>query len=301
MKTGFVGLLLLVVLLGGCAGPQDKSSNPALRLGRPLRVPSPAGPSLTLDYGRSEQGGNRMAEFMYFVPLISPEPVSMQESPGNQQRTRVLPSRTRIEGGTFFTTCEFVISGTGKQENIFDLSGIIQRNQTKLKAGEVIDKQLTYITVSGPGHGCVEVEGTITNHVPVVEMVRLRFEGFGQPSPVSIGLEDIRLVNERVRHENQTVAQVESLTFRRTAGQPKMEVTVGTVKRADAGNGLWQNILGNVTGVAANLLIKPLPVERIGYQTMLDFGLALATEQPRFTFPRARNLKMAGQNQAEGN
>lgn len=233
-----------------------------------------------------------MADFMYFVPLISPEPVTMREREGSQQRTRVLPTRTKIEGENFTATCEFVISGEGKQENIFDLSGIIQRNQNKLKAGESLEKQLAYINVTGPGHGCVEVEGSITNKAPVVSMVRLRFEGFGQPSPVTIGLEDIRMVQGHVRHDNKMVAQVESLTFRRTTGRPKMEVTVGSVKRAEAGNSLWQNFVGNVTGVAANMLIKPLTVESIGHRSMLDFGLALAAEQPRFTFPKARNLKV---------
>ena len=35
----------------------------------------------------------------------------------------------------------------------------------------------------------------------------------------------------------------------------------------------------------------PLTVAADGHQAMLDFGLALATEQPAFTFPFATRLK----------
>jgi hypothetical protein len=291
MKLGiFPSMALAAVFLWGCSGPQIQKSGSALRLPAPLAVPGSAGPSLVFDYGRSAAKGNRIADFMYFVPLISPEPVAMVESANNQQRARVLPVQTHLDGKSFSTSCEFVITGEGTQQNIFDLSGIIRRNKQKLEQGGMIEKQLTYITVSGQGHGVVEIEGTISNRVPVVNLIRLRFEGFGQPSPVTIGLEDMRFVEGKVRHENELVAQVESLSFKRAPGPPKMEVTVGSVKHKDAGNGLWQRFVGNVTGVAANLLIKPLTVEQLGHQSMLDFGVALATEQPSFTFPKARNL-----------
>jgi hypothetical protein len=291
MKLGaFPFVFLSMLLLWGCSTPQVQSPGSGLRLARPLTVPSAAGPTLAFDYGRPEVKGNRIGDFMYFVPLISPEPVAMVESTNNQQRARVLPVETRQEGNSFSSTCEFVIAGNGIQENIFDLSGIFRRNQKKLAEGGVVEKQLQYIKISGPGHGAIEIEGTMSNRVPVVNLVRLRFEGFGQPSPVSIGLEDMRSVDGKVRHDNQLVAQVESLTFKRAAGPPKMEVSVGSVKHKDAGNGLWQKFVGNVTGVAANMLIKPLTVEAIGHQSILNFGLALATQQPGFTFPEAKNV-----------
>ena len=46
-----------------------------------------------------------------------------------------------------------------------------------------------------------------------------------------------------------------------------------------------------MTGALANLLLKPITVEQAGNEAMLNFGRALAAEEPAFTFPRARNLK----------
>jgi len=43
-----------------------------------------------------------------------------------------------------------------------------------------------------------------------------------------------------------------------------------------------------------NLFLKPIAVEPAGNEAMLNFGLALASEAPAFTFPRARNLKAGG-------
>ncbi len=70
-----------------------------------------------------------------------------------------------------------------------------------------------------------------------------------------------------------------------------MEVSVASVKKKGAGEGWWQNFKGGLKGVAVNLLIPPLMVEAVGHQAMLDFGQALASGAPSFTFPRARNLK----------
>jgi hypothetical protein len=70
-----------------------------------------------------------------------------------------------------------------------------------------------------------------------------------------------------------------------------MEVTLASVKSADAGTNTWQNLMGSIKGAAANLLLDPLDVDGLGHQTMLDFGLTLATAQPKFTFPFATRLK----------
>ncbi len=290
MKWGIV-TAICCCLLAGCTTPS--SPKEALPLPQTMPAPKVAGPLLKLDYGRGKAAENPIAVFMYFVPLISPELVSIQENPGNTQRAKVLPLTRRFAGDAFFASCEFIISGAGRQENIFDLTEIIKRARKTLQAGGTVEKQLAYINVTGPGHGAVEIEGTITNRALLVTSVRLRFQGFGQASPVTIGLEDLRLVDGKPRAQNELVAQVDSLTFKRSQGPPKMEVSLGSVKRKDAGNGLWQRFVGNVTGAAANLFIKPLTVEATGHKAMLDFGLALATEQPSFIFPQARNLKQA--------
>ncbi|HEY2328754.1 MAG TPA: hypothetical protein VGI63_02950, partial [Verrucomicrobiae bacterium] len=83
------------------------------------------------------------------------------------------------------------------------------------------------------------------------------------------------------------------LTFERKPGTPKMEVSLDSIKRKDAGDNLWQNFWGGLKGVTANLFLPPLTIEREGQQAMLKFGFALATENPEFTFPFATRLKPA--------
>jgi hypothetical protein len=108
---------------------------------------------------------------------------------------------------------------------------------------------------------------------------------------VSIVLQDISWRNKAIRLENETVARVSSLTFRRQPGPPKMEITLVSIKRREAGSGIWQNFVGSLKGKVANLFIPPITVTADGHQAMLDFGLALATEQPAFTFAFAHRLK----------
>jgi len=45
-----------------------------------------------------------------------------------------------------------------------------------------------------------------------------------------------------------------------------------------------------VKGKFANLLIKPISVSRIGNDSMIDFGLAVAEKKGSYTFPVAENL-----------
>ena len=120
--------------------------------------------------------------------------------------------------------------------------------------------------------------------------MRLRFTRRGHPSPVSVSLEDIVLRNGEIESENEMVARVNTLTFRQKS-PPKMEVTLASVKKKDAGNGHWQNFVGGLKGVAANLLLPPLTITPDGQQAMMDFGLALALQKPTFTFPFASRLK----------
>jgi hypothetical protein len=48
---------------------------------------------------------------------------------------------------------------------------------------------------------------------------------------------------------------------------------------------------GRVAGAAVNMFIDPLTVEAAGHQAMLDFGQALVSGAPIFTFPLAPNLQ----------
>ena len=143
----------------------------------------------------------------------------------------------------------------------------------------------------GAGHGRVEVEGVVSNGVATVTEGRLQFNARGHSSPVMIGLHDLRLVDGAVRAENAVVARVNTLTFQRAASRPKMAVALASVNRENAKDNLWQTLKGGFTSALANLFIKPITVERLGNDAILDFGRALAAEEPAFTFPRAKNLR----------
>ena len=260
----------------------------------PKTNPVPAhatGPTLRLEYGSGGTSSNPIAAFMYFVPLISPDPVAAETSPGSTQSARITSAKRKQSETSFTTACDFEIIGDGSQQNLFDLGRQIQRHDRQLKAGGKLARQLHSITVTGPGRGRVEVEGTVTNGVQTVNEVRLRFNAHGQTSPVSIELCDVRYLEGGICYTNEMVARVNTLTFRRKAGPPKMEVAVASVKKKGAGNNLWQNLKGSLKGAAVNMLIDPLTVEAVGHRSMLEFGQALATGATTFTFPRAKNLK----------
>lgn len=253
-------------------------------------IGNPTGPTLALQADPKGLRGIPIAEFMYFVPLISPDPVAVTESPGNAQRTRILGITRQFKPASFQVAGIFEITGQGFQKNTFDPAHQIRQHARKLQQGGVLERQLDTIVVSGAGRGRIEVEGVLSNQVPVVTQVRLRFND-DRPSPVTIGLRDIRFVDGAVRFDNSLVARVNTLTFRRTPGRPKMDVSLASVKRADAGNRAWQNFIGGMKGAVANLLLKPINVDPLGHTTMLDFGGALVTDKPSFTFPKAKNLK----------
>jgi len=192
---------------------------------------------------------------------------------------------------TFSATCEFEFTGEGVQQDEFTHTVGIQRHEKQLQTTHLLAHQLCAITVTGAGSGSVEIEGVLTNGQPVVNEVRLRFNGHGRTSPVSVTLEDIHLKNGVYSYENATVARVNALLFRRNAEHPKMEVTLGLVRKKDAPNTAWRNFLGGIRSAAANLFLPPLNVEPEGQQALLDFGQALVNRQPEFTFPFAPRLR----------
>jgi len=252
---------------------------------------APTGPTLLFDYGHGQLRENLVSKFMYFVPLISPEPVSVFTDASNAQCARVLSFSSRTNGASFSVTCEFDFTGTGSLQNVFDHTPKIKKHEQELQAGTPLKHQLDSINVLGTGNGSVEIEGVFTNGQRVVNLVELRFNRHGHASPVTINLEDIIYRNGAIRSENEIVARVNSLTFRRSSGTPKMEVGLASLKSKDAGDGMWQNFMGSLKGATANLFLPPLKVEPEGQQAMLDFGLALATGKPDFTFPIATRLK----------
>ena len=264
-----------------------------LFLGLPPLAAAPMGPTLHFDYGRGNSASNPLLNFMYFVPLISPEPVAVFTNAGNTQCARVLSLQCRTNGVFFSATCEFEMAGAGVERNVFDKTTFIQSHDTQLKSGKIMTHQLAAINVEGSGRGSLEVEGILTNGEPAVTEVRLRFDGRGRRSPVTVVLEDLACRDGVMRHENEMVARVNQLAFRQQAGKPEMEVTLASVKAKEAGDGFWQNLVGGLKGMAANLFLPPLRVAADGHEAMMNFGLALALEKPVFTFPLAVRLEGA--------
>jgi hypothetical protein len=252
---------------------------------------APVGPTLHLDYGRGQPQENPTSAFMYFVPLISPEPVTVSTSAGNTQCARVTSSVCQVCGTSFTATCEFTFGGAGSVCNRLDHTELIRRNQKELAAGGSLKRQLTAINVEGRGSGRVEIEGVVTNGVRRVNLVRLLFGNRHSASPVFISLEDISCPGGRVQAENELVAQVNSLVFRRTPGRTQMQITVASLKPKGAADSLWQNFMGGFKGMLVNQLLPPIGVSPTGHQAILDFGLALADAEPAFTFPYAERLR----------
>ncbi len=295
------GLLLLIACLGpglllaGAAlvPPAGKSAASA--------VPESTGPTLHLSCGRGKASGNPVAEFMYFVPLISMEPVSVVKSAGNTQRARMVSATRSFTARSFLVTCEFEFSGEGTQQNIIDHAAKVRRHASALKAGGSLDHQLGSINVQGAGSVSIKVEGTVRAQVPTVTEVRLRFNGHGRASPVTITLYDIGYSDGAFQRRNESVANVSTLVFRRDSGPARMDITVASVKRKGASDNFWQNLMGSLKATTANLLLKPIAVEPAGNEAMLNFGLALASNARSFTFPRARNLQVgSGASGQEG-
>jgi hypothetical protein len=60
------------------------------------RLPAaPAGPTLHFDYGNGGPLENPLDKFMYFVPLISPDPIAVSTNAGNTQSARVVQPRSK--------------------------------------------------------------------------------------------------------------------------------------------------------------------------------------------------------------
>lgn len=273
-----LSVLLLAMLNGVPAGAEDTN-----------------GPTIHLHYGTAKAAANPVADFMYFVPLISPAPVCSTTTPGCTQAVRVISSKRHALGDTFTETCEMELDGCGGQRNVFDLTPNIRRHESQLQNGGSLLRQLKSIDVQGAGAITVEVKGAVTNDVATVNEVRLHFNAHGRASPVSIDLCDIHGANGGFQPTNEILARVNTLIFRRKSGPPTMEISLASVKNKEAGNGFWANLKGGMAAKAANMLIKPLKIEAAGEEAMLDFGQALASGAPTFTFPYAHNLRPAPQ------
>ncbi|HEX3989255.1 MAG TPA: hypothetical protein VHZ30_07470, partial [Verrucomicrobiae bacterium] len=103
------------------------------------------GPTLQLASGQGGASTNSTEAFMYFVPLISPEPLSIVTGPGNTQSTRLAPATRKVSGNTFSAACEIDFTGAGWQKSVFDLSYEIRHHEQDLKNGSTLQRQVRSI------------------------------------------------------------------------------------------------------------------------------------------------------------
>lgn len=250
----------------------------------------PSGPVLKLDYAGRPENDIRIADFLYFVALISPEPVTVSESATNTLSVRVAAIRQESGKDRFSMSLAFDVSGQGFRHYAIDLSDLVRRQSLRLAAGKALERQLDYIRYEGAGKGVLEIEGRIEGGVKTATTVRLCFDD-GAASPVTVGLKDVRSVGGTLKSENELVARVNSLEFTRDGSPPLMGIRVGSVKRRGAGNNLFQNLKGQFVGMVANMLIPPIAIRQTGNDAMLNFGQAVLNRDATFTFPAAENAK----------
>jgi hypothetical protein len=248
------------------------------------------GPTIILNYSKETFKKNPILAFAYFIPLISPALVNREISVNNDQLEGIISYERKVYSNSFYAACEFELSGQGFHKNIFDSAGMITRNLVDLKKGEPLINILDYIKFEGNGVGLIEVRGTIAGSAQTVTEVDICFSAGGQKSPVTIGLYSVKSVNGEYKYENrynEIIARVDTLKFRKSGDMPRMAIVIASIHKKMEDETYW----GTIRGVIANFFIKPLEVDRLGNDTMLDFGYALLKQKPEFTFPKAKNIK----------
>jgi len=241
----------------------------------------------------SQTGGypdNTLSDFMYFVPLISPVPVSAVTSQNNTQGGNLLSYESGKKGDSFYVACEFRMKGAGFYLNKFDGDAMIEWNIKSVSNKKVLKNTLDYIKFEGTGYGRIEARGTINDSVMTVENVEVHFDARGAESPVTIGLFDVDVTKKENGHYtgyNNKVARITTLTFNRSETAPRMELKISAVGKDEESLGTWAHI----KGFLGNFFIDPIEIDKLGNNTMLEFGLGLYNREPKFTFPIAKNLK----------
>ena len=249
-----------------------------------------SGPTVLLSYSKETFKENPISSFMYFVPPISLTRVDRQTSANNEQQIGIISYKRKGTSKSFSVTCEFEILGKGFQKNTFDPVGMMAIFIDELKEGELLTNMLDYIQFEGEGFGRIEVKGTNTGSTQTVTEMNMQFNAKGRKSPVTIGLYDVEPRDGQYKYENrsnQTVARVNTLIFKKSEKNPRMGIKVASISKSPDSDGFW----GSIKGAIANLFIRPPKVDKLGNDTMLNFGYALLKQSPAFTFPKAKNIK----------
>ena len=285
MKMICMFLFFSIVTAGSCYGKTTAKEE-----GRAGKDNDSNGPTVILKSDKDKELENPTPDFMYFVPLISPTLVYSETSKGNQQKSGLISNEKKSTSNSFPVFCEFQMQGSGSHKNKFDSAGMIARNTKALKKGKPLKNILGYIKFEGEGYGWIETKGKLKGKKATATEVKVHFNGRGGTSPVTVGLYSVKPVNGEYKYENrynEIVARVNTLVFDESTDDPLMGIIVSAIYAEGSKPGFW----GKLKGSIANLIIKPLGVDKLGNDTMLDFGCALFEEKETFTFPIAKNLK----------
>jgi hypothetical protein len=249
------------------------------------------GPTLQLNYTPSEQLQNTVDAFMYFVPLNSLSAVSTETDPNTSFAAGIINwNRKDFRNNTFTLTCDFEITGSGLYKVVYDPGEMINLVARKHRKDKKLTGLLDWIQFDGACKGRIEAKGKNQGKDTFIEEVVISFNRDGQRSPVTIAIYDIPRVDKRFDYsnrQNSTLARVNTLTFRRSEDDPRMNVEIATVSKPQETEGFFSSL----TAMFANLLLSAQPVSAVGNDTMLDFGLALYHKKPEFTFPVAEALR----------
>ncbi len=248
------------------------------------------GPTLILNYTKETFKKNPILAFAYFIPLISPSLVDREINVNNEQQEGIVSYERTFTSNSFYAVCEFELSGKGFHKNTFDHEGMIARNIDDVEKGEPLINILDYIKFEGDGVGFIKVKGTISGSTQTVTEVDVCFNARDQKSPVTIGLYSVMPEGGQYKYKNrynELIARVNTLTFRKSGKNPRMGISIASIHKTTENENFWSNI----KGLIANFLIKPLEVDKLGNDTMLNYGYAILKQKPAFTFPKAKNIK----------
>lgn len=286
--NGVISILLIVGVFCGYGAAADTTR---------LRNATPGqdgpgdvnGPTVELFGGDGGYPENVLADFMYFVPLISPVPVSEVISADNGQKGHLISYGFSKTKSQFHVSCEFRMKGSGFFMNQFDHDAMIDWNVQEVGEDKVLKNVLDYIKFEGEGYGRIEVKGKISGSEMTAEKVEVHFDARGAESPVIIGLYNADLASKQdghCRRFDYKVARIKTLLFSKSESAPKLGIKISAVGETEEGLGVWESI----KGFFGNFFIEPIEVDKLGNDTMLEFGLGLCGKKPKFTFPGAKNL-----------
>ncbi|MBN1796900.1 MAG: hypothetical protein JW804_09530 [Sedimentisphaerales bacterium] len=284
-------ILVCVCICSSLAiGQEEKSLDPQAVQVNYTDGTKDSGPTVYLGTDSDEPKENSVEDFMYFVPLIAPVDVQTHTSLNNNQATRIISIKREKEDDRFEAVCEFVMTGSGSFRNDFNPEQIIEKGTEDIKAGKPLKNMIDYINFKGCGKGSVHIEGQIKNGAERVISMTINFNEDDNASPVTVGLYSVPCENGQYKYKSkysQTIARVNSLTFKNEPVEPRMTLELAAISKP----GKKEGFCSRLKGAIANLFVKPLKVDPLGNEVMLDFGHALYCQHATFTFPKAEKLK----------